>query len=236
MRLPTLFFSVLVHGGAIGALAAVGAYANQVRLTPHVEIQSSDASMPAAEQVLTRFDIVPDVVPEASPMAAELPPDPVVPDGELHRDVLDDEVVTESEARPELKAWLTRIKADASSSETAESALVEPVEEVVPPPVAEVPASVHTAASPRADNRAPPYPEHERVLGREGIVLVTVTVDQHGLVIRATLAKASRYAGFNRVALAAVRKWRFLPGTVDGAPIEDEVDVPVVFRLSDLRK
>lgn len=226
MRLSTLILSMLAHGGAIGAFAVVSTYARETEhRTPQVDILTTVASAPSAEDAAAPADRLPTVRPEPSELLTWLPPDPV------QRPELPPEVAEPVEApvRRQMRVSLARIR---PVEEPPEVEPEEPpdVEPVTAPPQ---PQSVHVAASPRADNRPPAYPEHERLLGREGTVLVTAFVDRYGLVTEARLAEKSRYPGFNRAALAAVRQWRFTPGMRDGEPVADEVDVPVVFRLTD---
>ena len=39
--------------------------------------------------------------------------------------------------------------------------------------------------------------------------------------------------GFDDAALAAVKRWRFTPGQKDGAAVNAEIKVPIIFSLSD---
>ena len=206
MKPSPLLFSALVHGGAIGALVAVGAYAaTEARRPPQVEIQHSVASQPTLTE--------PELEPVPLPRVDETPTTPPL-------------------ARQQLRVSLARIRPVEQEvvvePAPAEIEVVEPLTQPTPP----APRSVFVAASPFADNPSPPYPRHEQALGREGTVLVTARIDRFGCVIDVTLKKRSRYPGFNRAALAAVRKWRFNPGMRDGVAVEDEIDVPIVFQLT----
>ena len=106
-------------------------------------------------------------------------------------------------------------------------------QEPAPPPVEVAPSEpVYTAAT-RLDRGRdkPAYPKKERRLGREGTVVLRVSVRADGTVADASLKTPSRYAGFNRAALHAVRTWRFDPATEDGVAVASVLDVPVVFQL-----
>jgi protein TonB len=231
VRTATLILSVLVHGGAIGALAAVGAYASsETRELPRVEILASVASAPSAERVPTERDLAPAIRPESSPMPVELPEDPIVAEPLLASEIIEDSAWSTS---PRLRVSLARI-VPVAPVEPARAALPERVEVVEPPPVTPAPANVQVTASPRADNLAPRYPDHERALGREGTVVLDVLVDRRGLVLEVELVGAS-YPGFNRAAMRAVRQWRFEPGMRDGVAVEDRIPVTIQFRLEDAR-
>lgn len=47
------------------------------------------------------------------------------------------------------------------------------------------------------------------------------------------LKGSSGHALLDRAALDTVRRWRFLPATRAGAPVDSWVDVPIRFRLED---
>lgn len=89
-----------------------------------------------------------------------------------------------------------------------------------------------TAAAPLGSvNQPPAYPRAARRAGWEGTVLVAVLVGADGGCRRATVAASSGHPVLDQAALEAVRGWRFSPALRAGAPVESEVEVPVVFRL-----
>ncbi|HVO80274.1 MAG TPA: energy transducer TonB [Terriglobales bacterium] len=60
--------------------------------------------------------------------------------------------------------------------------------------------------------------------GVEGIVIVEVTIDNHGTVVETKIVQSLGYGIEERV-LAAVRNWRFTPATMDGVAIPSQQDV-----------
>jgi protein TonB len=56
-------------------------------------------------------------------------------------------------------------------------------------------------------------------------------VGREGRVQAAELARSSGAEDLDHAALAAVRVWRFQPGTRGSSPVEAWVNVPVRFRL-----
>ncbi len=78
---------------------------------------------------------------------------------------------------------------------------------------------------------SPHYPPQLRREGIEGEVVVTFVVDMAGRVITAQVEQGSR-TEFAREALAAIKRWRFEPGTRRGQPVRFRMSLPVVFSLS----
>lgn len=75
------------------------------------------------------------------------------------------------------------------------------------------------------------YPSASRRLNEEGRVLVDVTVGADGKVSRVNVGQSSGFERLDGAAECVVRKIPFNPGTVDGAPIEATVRIPISFRL-----
>jgi TonB family protein len=75
---------------------------------------------------------------------------------------------------------------------------------------------------------APFYPLSKRMEGIEGQVVLQFVLDRSGRVIN-PIVSSSTAPEFNEFALQAVRDWRFLPGLVEGEPVDLEVSYPVTF-------
>jgi TonB family protein len=79
-----------------------------------------------------------------------------------------------------------------------------------------------------------PGPEYPRVLQRAGItgdVRVSFTVHADGSVNKVSVLQ-SDHPALAQSALAAVKRWRFKPWTVEGdKPSEQEVHAPLAFRM-----
>jgi protein TonB len=75
-----------------------------------------------------------------------------------------------------------------------------------------------------------PYPEEARRLGLEGQVALRLTIDDEGKVAKAVLIKRAGH-GFDEAALAAVKRFRFKPGTVSGEPIITDITYTYTFLL-----
>lgn len=80
-------------------------------------------------------------------------------------------------------------------------------------------------------NLPPRYPDEARRKGWEGTVLVSARVGVDGAVQSVRLERSSGHPCLDDAAIEAARDWRFSPATLDGAPIEEEVQVPIRFVL-----
>jgi protein TonB len=80
-------------------------------------------------------------------------------------------------------------------------------------------------------NPEPPYPLSARRRRQEGEVLLSVRVDATGRAESVEVLESSGFAALDAAALAAVERWEFEPGTLDGAPVPTRVEVPIRFEL-----
>lgn len=80
-------------------------------------------------------------------------------------------------------------------------------------------------------NPRPEYPEMARRKGWQGECLLRVAVTPEGKASAISVHKSSGYALLDQAALAAVRRWRFLPRSVAGTCVASTIEVPVNFSL-----
>jgi TonB family protein len=90
--------------------------------------------------------------------------------------------------------------------------------------------SVHAAqTNPQpVETPSPGYPAALTDSGVSGSATVDILVKADGSVDQASL-KSADHEAFGEAALAAIKKWRFTPATVDGTPVEKRVTVPFKF-------
>lgn len=112
-------------------------------------------------------------------------------------------------------------------------------------PVAEAAAPVAPPAAPPAppkivapssdanylNNPRPAYPSMSKRLGEQGTVQVLVHVSADGNAQKVEIKKSSGFDRLDQAALAAIAKWRFVPGKRDGVPEAAWVIVPMPFSL-----
>jgi TonB family protein len=78
----------------------------------------------------------------------------------------------------------------------------------------------------------PTYPEAEKRAGIEGMVILRVTITAKGAVSAMEATTEVRgHPAFTQSATAAIGRWRFEPGEIQGKPVECKVMIPVKFKL-----
>jgi len=123
---------------------------------------------------------------------------------------------------PEISVELPAAPAESTAINTQSQVKAAPPSSAVPP-----------RSDPRRPNSQPEYPPTSRRLGEAGTVVLLLLVDTDGRVKDARVDKSS---GFERLDEAAVResksRWRFIPGSQDGKPVEAWTRVAVTFKLT----
>jgi periplasmic protein TonB len=85
-------------------------------------------------------------------------------------------------------------------------------------------------------NPPPPYPETARRKKQEGMVLLTVELNELGKPISVQVESSSGFRVLDDAAVRAVSKWRFAPARIGSIPIASTAKVPIRFQLSNSRK
>lgn len=78
---------------------------------------------------------------------------------------------------------------------------------------------------------APEYPEDAAQKGIEGAVDLAFRVSPTGDVGDVTIVHSEPSSIFNRAAIAAVRRWKYQPRTVNGVAVEAQVQLRMTFKL-----
>ena len=76
---------------------------------------------------------------------------------------------------------------------------------------------------------APVYPDIARAARVEGIVILDCTIDRDGRVIDARVLRG--HPLLDEAALAAVRRWAYMPSLLNGVPVPVLMTVTVRFVL-----
>jgi protein TonB len=79
---------------------------------------------------------------------------------------------------------------------------------------------------------APEYPDDAAAKGIEGAVDLSFMVSTAGEVRDVTVVHAEPSSIFNRAAIAAVRRWKYRPRTVNGVAVESRVELRMTFKLN----
>lgn len=76
----------------------------------------------------------------------------------------------------------------------------------------------------------PKYPLIARKLGKEGKVILRLTIDEMGKLINLEIVEDAGY-GFTDSAIEAIKKSTFLPATINGKPVLSKAILPIKFNL-----
>ncbi|WP_199155239.1 energy transducer TonB [Chromobacterium sp. ASV23] len=85
------------------------------------------------------------------------------------------------------------------------------------------------------NNPAPAYPSQSQEDGEAGTVRLRVHVSAQGLPLDVSVQDSSGFPRLDRAALAAVKRWRFIPAKRGEEPIAYTFVVPVEFSLKSIR-
>jgi periplasmic protein TonB len=78
----------------------------------------------------------------------------------------------------------------------------------------------------------PLYPERARRLGKEGLVVLRLTIDERGNLLNVEVEQAAGF-GFAEAAVHAVKSSSFRPAMVKGQPVTAIARLPIRFILKD---
>ena len=81
---------------------------------------------------------------------------------------------------------------------------------------------------------SPEYPELSRRNGEQGVVWVAMQVNAQGIPMEVQLKQTSGFNRLDQAALQGVKNWRFNPQILLPGELVHHVDVPVVFKISNL--
>ncbi|TSE34470.1 energy transducer TonB [Tepidimonas charontis] len=121
-----------------------------------------------------------------------------------------------------------RPTSEAEAFSPAGAAATAPAVSPTPPPAR---IELPSASAAYLNNPPPPYPALSRRLGEEGRVVLRVRIEADGTASAAEIRTSSGYERLDQAALAAVLRWRYVPGTRNGKPEAMWFLVPIHFKL-----
>jgi protein TonB len=190
-----------------------------VALAAFISLGGAQVVMREAQPLLVRF--LPDApsapveIPRAVPLPVLRPPDIRLP------------------APPPIENLITvRMEESAPPAPPVVTAMISPAAPSLPAP----PPSPSVAEPPRADmaylnNPPPAYPAVSKRAGEHGRVMLRVRVDAAGRVEAIEVQSTSGYPRLDEAALAAVRRWKFVPAKLGERAVAGWAIVPVNFTL-----
>ncbi len=97
-------------------------------------------------------------------------------------------------------------------------------------------ASFGSGNGPRFASKAlPKYPRLARELGKEGTVLLRLTIDDRGRLLDVEVLRRAG-SGFDEEAVRAVRESSFSPAKINGKPVSCRAQLPIRFVLNSAEK
>lgn len=88
----------------------------------------------------------------------------------------------------------------------------------------------------KLENPKPVYPSAARRRGMQGVVLLSIAINEQGRVDTIKVARSSGFKALDRSALASVKQWRFMPARRGGMNVSSVIEIPIKFILDDLKR
>ena len=240
--------AVAFHAVLAGLAAACGWLSADERTLPQldmssVELSFSDApdetaapavSAPPAPTAPPEPEVRPP--PPPPPPTMELPPDPSavpIPDPP-HRDSLSPETPEAPDAEPP-KEQPAPPRKDPPKNPPKEK----PKEPPPPPSAPSAPApsqakvEVVEPPSPKSRIKKPEYPKGARERREEGEVILILSVNAEGVVVKVEIVESCGFSELEAAAVAVARKARFKPARQGGKAVPGRVRLPIQFKLKD---
>jgi periplasmic protein TonB len=232
MKLSVLQFSfcasLLIHGGIFGAV-----YAVQHRYSPaSVKVYGADS---VSELVLDE----PEQVISSTVSSADSPTALKEPECTRQPDSSPIPIVTREPAADALAAapiedFQDEVENQSEPIFSGEAAVESTASPSVNPH--EVPtgtAGVENTPVGYLINPKPSYPDEARRHRQQGLVIVSITVNDQGKPAFVELTQSSGYQLLDEAATAAVKHWQFTPARSDSIARASRVQIPIRFALSD---
>ena len=81
------------------------------------------------------------------------------------------------------------------------------------------------------ENPHPEYPLLARKKGWQGRLLLAVHIDKNGNVLNIHVKETSGFEVLDRVSVKTIKDWKFLPARYGDNNVEDNITIPVSFKL-----
>ena len=81
------------------------------------------------------------------------------------------------------------------------------------------------------ENPHPEYPIIARKKGWQGRLLLAVHIDKNGNVLNVHVEETSGFEVLDKVSVKTIRDWKFLPARYGDRNVEDNLNIPVSFKL-----
>lgn len=180
----------------------------------------------------------PNQQPQAAPPAPPKPPEPPKPKPKPKpklKPVVKKKTLVNKPLPKETMALPKPKESEADSSDAPPSPPAPPAPPAPPKKSAAPPAETFTEATFGANydsKNKPEYPRMARNRGWEGKVLLKVHVSAEGRSDDVAIHRSSGHDILDESAIAAVKKWTFIPAMRGSTPVASVVIVPIIFTLN----
>lgn len=208
-------------------------------LEPQVQAAPKPQPQPKAEvqpEPKAQAEPKPQVTPEpqAQPAPVAAPPPVAKPPVQEARKEQPQAAQPTAVAQPEQTTAAP--EADAAPKHQAASAITaRDAQQTQSAPAAAQPATQEvTSTQPRfARPPSPPhYPAQAKRRQQQGTVWVEVRLDRRGQLVAVQVLRSSGVSSLDQAALAAVRRWQFLPEQRGGVGVPSRVHIPIEFAIA----
>lgn len=243
VRTSTFLFSVGFHAALFGGLYCFSAQGDTVPEEQVYHVALAELAVPAPAPAAPPAPAAEPVPPPAS----EPEPVPPIPEPEVKP-----EPKKEPPQTPKISPRKKKETAAPRKAKTPPPPPAAPRPAALPQAVSEAPASGHASGTPRPSrigglmayetddvdqrpsvvkNARVEYPRKARRLGLSGRVVVQLVVDTEGKPQSCKIRSAEPTGHFEEAALSAARGMRFIPGKIQGRPVNTVVLIPFNFSL-----
>jgi protein TonB len=185
----------------IALLLSLGVHLFAFAFVPQIDINPSKTNADELEVI----DIPPEIEIPPPPKAIERPKIPIE---SLDEDVEEEETIEDTTFNPD-----------------------DMLDAPPPPPPGSGDFYVFDKAPKPKRMVKPEYPKMARTAEIEGIVVLKVTIDEFGRVLRAVVVKSDSEV-FDQAAIDAMMQWSFTPAEQSGNPVKATVTIPLRFSLN----
>ena len=84
------------------------------------------------------------------------------------------------------------------------------------------------------ENPKPIYPAAARRRGMQGVVLLSVNINNAGYVEKVDVLKTSGFRALDRSAVKSVGNWRFIPARQGKQEVASKIEIPIRFILNEI--
>ena len=169
----------------------------------------------------------PQPTPQAKPEIQAQESKPLEPLRSKPEAKIEDSVAAQVEAQPGTAA------VESASTQTPAQADAVPTTAVQATQAESVPAEVISTQPRFARAPAPPvYPAQAKRRQQQGTVWLEVRLNAQGRQLAVQVLRTSGVPSLDKAALAAVRKWQFLPEQHNGVGVPSRVHIPIEFAIA----